>query len=270
MAIRCASSGDRGRPPSRPLRGAEPTDLEPRGARDGAESEGARCRTFLVQIIPQRVGRTADSPKPPINPRTETGARHLNLTGAASFPAPRPRHPSTCKRRQRITDQSSITPSSTAVPTIPLSSAAFSAQREWQRQSSPKPLPHQISIDGQPLAVSRGFLLRRLSDAGLLPGSTLTPGRHPKPFTIPAIRPGGQVTDEIDRGCAKTRVPRQVPKYQNRSEPPDESLLPIRLDVGLKVASQRHSIEFSHSLDPQPTFNVPSRISDRCAQPKVG
>src|SRR5215813_2217541 len=84
MAIRCASSGDRGRPPSRPLRGAEPTDLEPRGARDGAESEGARCRTFLVQIIPQRVGRTADSPKPPINPRTKTGARHLNLTGAAA------------------------------------------------------------------------------------------------------------------------------------------------------------------------------------------
>src|SRR5262249_43517093 len=38
----------------------------------------------LVQIIPQRVGRTADSPKPPINPRTETGARHLNLTGAAA------------------------------------------------------------------------------------------------------------------------------------------------------------------------------------------
>src|SRR5215471_3180337 len=84
MTIRCASSGDRGRPPSRPLRGAEPTDLEPRGARDGAEREGARCRTFLVQIIPQRVGRTADSPKPPINPRTETGARHLNLTGAAA------------------------------------------------------------------------------------------------------------------------------------------------------------------------------------------
>ena len=25
-------------------------------------------------------------------------------------------------------------------------------------------------------------------------------------------------------------------------------MLPIRLDVGLKVASQRHSIEFSHSL----------------------
>src|SRR5215468_4886221 len=84
MAICCASSGDRGRPLSRPLRGAEPTDLGSRGARDGAEREGARCRTFLVQIIPQRVGRTADSPKPPINPRTETGARHLNLTGAAA------------------------------------------------------------------------------------------------------------------------------------------------------------------------------------------
>src|SRR5215470_13020523 len=93
MAIRCTSSGDRGRPPSRPLRGAKPTDLEPRGARDGAESEGARCRTFLVQIIPQRVGRTADSPKPPINPRTETGAQHLNLTGAAAAQIRRRRSP---------------------------------------------------------------------------------------------------------------------------------------------------------------------------------
>jgi hypothetical protein len=56
------------------------------------------------------------------------------------------------------------------------SSAAFSAQREWQRQSSPKPLPHQIPIDGQPLAVSRRFLLRRLSDAGLLPGWLMPSG----------------------------------------------------------------------------------------------
>jgi hypothetical protein len=39
------------------------------------------------------------------------------------------------------------------------------------------------------LASPRGFLLRRLSNAGLHDGSTtLTTGRHPKPFTEPVVR----------------------------------------------------------------------------------
>ena len=57
----------------------------------------------------------------------------------------------------------------------------------------------------------------------------------------------------IHRGCGKTRVPRQVSKYQNGSGPHSEPLLPIQRDVELKVASQRHSIEFSHSLHPLQT-----------------
>src|SRR5215471_324100 len=40
-AIRQRVGRDRGRAPSRPLRGVESTDLEPRDARDGAESKGA-------------------------------------------------------------------------------------------------------------------------------------------------------------------------------------------------------------------------------------
>jgi hypothetical protein len=33
----------------------------------------------------------------------------------------------------------------------------------------PTPLPDKIPIDGKPLAASRGFVLRRLSDAGPFP-----------------------------------------------------------------------------------------------------
>src|SRR5215467_16019076 len=40
-AIRQRVGRDTGRAPSRPLRGVESTDLEPRDARDGAESKGA-------------------------------------------------------------------------------------------------------------------------------------------------------------------------------------------------------------------------------------
>src|SRR5215472_2516226 len=45
-------------------------------------SRAARVTAPKVRV--PDVARTADSPKPPINPRTETGARHLNLTGAAA------------------------------------------------------------------------------------------------------------------------------------------------------------------------------------------
>jgi hypothetical protein len=40
-----------------------------------------------------------------------------------------------------------------------------------EKHSPPKPLPHQIPIDGQPLNASRAFVLRRLSDAGPYTGS---------------------------------------------------------------------------------------------------
>jgi hypothetical protein len=49
-------------------------------------------------------------------------------------------------------------------------------------------LTRQIPIDGQPLTTFRGFVFRRLSDAGPILAQSLAPDRHPKPFTKPAIR----------------------------------------------------------------------------------
>src|SRR4051812_16666483 len=69
------------------------------------------------------------------------------------------------------------------------SPAAFRSQRYGQYHASPEPLPDKIPIDAKPLAASRGFVLRRLSDAGLCTGPSITSGRHPKPFTIPDISP---------------------------------------------------------------------------------
>ena len=81
-----------------------------------------------------------------------------------SSPAPRRFHPGACKRRQGLTGWSSITPSSTAAAARAQSSAAFISRRSWENHPSPKPLPRQIPIGQPPL--SRGFLLRGLSDAG--------------------------------------------------------------------------------------------------------
>ena len=104
------------------------------------------------------------------------------------FPAPRPFHPGACKRRQRITDQISTTPSSTAAAASPQLSAAFSAQRSSENHPPPKPLPRQIPIEAKRSPLPRAFVLRRLSDAGpLILGRSLAPGRHPKPFTKPAV-----------------------------------------------------------------------------------
>jgi hypothetical protein len=107
-----------------------------------------------------------------------------------SFPAPRPFHLGACKRRQQITDQSSIKPSSTAAAASPQSSAAFSSQRSLENHPPPKPLPRQIPIAGQPLTA---FPRVRSSEASRrrppIPGPSLAPGRHPKPFPRAAIQP---------------------------------------------------------------------------------
>ena len=67
-----------------------------------------------------------------------------------SFPAPRRFHPGAGQRRPRLTDWSSITPSSTAAAASAQSSAAFTSRRSRENHPSPKPLPRQIPI-GQPL-----------------------------------------------------------------------------------------------------------------------
>jgi hypothetical protein len=61
-------------------------------------------------------------------------------------------------------------------------SAALSPHQPAQNHPPPTPLPDQFPIDRQLSPLSRGFVLRGLSDAGpLTPDRSLTPGRHPKP-----------------------------------------------------------------------------------------
>ena len=111
-----------------------------------------------------------------------------------SFPTPRPLHPGACRRRQVITDQSSVSPSSTAAAPNPPSSAAFRAQPSAQTHPLPELLLGQIPIDRQPLTLFRGFVHRRLSDAGPLTGSvahiwpaseTLTASGHSNDYHQP-------------------------------------------------------------------------------------
>jgi hypothetical protein len=61
-------------------------------------------------------------------------------------------------------------------------------QPDWQPHSPPTPLTRQIPIDGKPLASSRGFVLQRLSDAGLGTGLHHKPSRHPKPLHDSRLR----------------------------------------------------------------------------------
>jgi hypothetical protein len=68
-----------------------------------------------------------------------------------SFPAPRPSHPGARRRRQRITNQPSISSPTTAAAVIPRSSTAFGSQRSSEKHPSPQPLPRQIPIDDQAL-----------------------------------------------------------------------------------------------------------------------
>jgi hypothetical protein len=141
------------------------------------------------------------------------------------FPAPHPFLPSACKRQQGITDQSSIRPSSTAAAASPQSSAAFSSQRSWENHPPPKPPPRQIPIDGQALTASRGFALRRLSDAGLIPGRSLTPGRHPKPFSIPAVRKAAINREIRSTTGVQDHGQNAVPTCRDRRAAPDRQRL---------------------------------------------
>ena len=91
------------------------------------------------------------------------------FAGTFSFPAPHPFHPGACKRRHDITDQSPIRPSSTAAAAHPQSSAALGSQRSSQNHPPPKPLPRPNPHRRPSCSpLSRGFVLRRLSDAGPL------------------------------------------------------------------------------------------------------
>src|SRR6516162_9252562 len=78
--------------------------------------------------------------------------------------------------------------SSAAAPTNSRPPAPICPQRRRPTPLPPKPLPNQIPIDREPLTSPRGFLLRRLSDAGSRHGCT---NRRPAGIRNPSRPPAG-------------------------------------------------------------------------------
>ena len=117
------------------------------------------------------------------------------------FPAPDPRCPGARKRWRDISGLHSFKRSGAAAAANSQSPAAFPSQRYGQNHVSPKPLSDKIPINGKPLAASRGFVLRRLSDAGLCTGPSIASGRHPKPLCGPCAGrdTGGKRPDPANR-----------------------------------------------------------------------
>ena len=105
-----------------------------------------------------------------------------------SFPVLPPFHHGACKRRQSTTDQSSITPSSTAATPSPPPFSGLPLSAIPTKPSPGKlaaaPNPHRRP---SPHPLSRRFVLRWLSSAGLLTGTPLAPRRHPKPSPKAAL-----------------------------------------------------------------------------------
>ena len=117
------------------------------------------------------------------------------------FPAPDPRCPGARKRWRDISGLHSFKRSGAAAAANSQSPAAFPSQRYGQNHVSPKPLSDKIPINGKPLAASRGFVLRRLSDAGFCAGPSITYGRHPKPFTT--LWPGRRIRTKNPSGTSR-------------------------------------------------------------------
>ena len=149
-----------------------------------------------------------------------------------SFPAPRPSHPGARKRRQRITNQPSISSPTTAAAVIPRSSTAFGSQRSSEKHPSPQPPPRQIPIDDQALIAlprvrsSEAFGRRSPytgSNARVGPASeTLNESRHPRD-AITTARSGPQTCHSPP---ARYRSPRKRMKgpYSRRNfRPPIQS-----------------------------------------------
>ena len=122
-----------------------------------------------------------------------------------SFPVLPPFHHSACKRRQSTTDQSSITPSSTAATPSPPPFSGLPLSAIPTKPSPGKlaaaPNPHRRP---SPHPLSRRFVLRWLSYAGPLTGATARAG--PASETLPDSGPRRPQTRPaaVDPGCVKT------------------------------------------------------------------
>ena len=140
-------------------------------------------RMIIVEIF-ARGGQPRGPPPPAPGSRFDCDDYSCRLVAAfarrnISFPASRPFCPGACERWHDITDQSAITPPSTAAATRLLSSAVRSSRQSSQNHPRLQPLHRQIPIDSQALTALPRV---RSSEAWpLYPGRSLTPGRHPKP-----------------------------------------------------------------------------------------
>ena len=124
-------------------------------------------------LIVEVFGRGGAPRGPPSRPASRDNPCRLGaatIRRNSSFPAPCPFQSGIGKCRHDIIDQPPIKPSATLAGAEPQSSAALSPHQPAQNHPPPTPLPDQRCSPP-----SRGFVLRRLSDARSprpLPGST--------------------------------------------------------------------------------------------------
>ena len=164
-------------------------------------------RMIIIEIF-ERGGmpRGPPSPKAAV-PEPEAmiiliASLHHSSAGTYRFPAPHPFHPGARERCHNITDavQDQAAKCGSGGQFAIIGSVPLSATTRTNHPS-PRPPPDQIPIDGKPLAASRGFLPRRLSDAGPQRRPIAHVGRHPKPFTKPDV---GQTTPSAKSGWGLT------------------------------------------------------------------
>ena len=115
----------------------------------------------------------------------------------------------------------------------------LSSSWRWP-QPPPKPLPNQIPIDGEPLTSPRGFLLRRLSDAGPRHGCTVQrTGRHPKPFTKAAIREVANLEARTDSNAAYRGTDTELSRH-SANRPGARRAIWRSPSQGLRTTRQAH------------------------------
>ena len=141
----------------------------------------ARRRTARPTVRPRR-----DQDRDAMTPVAVSSQHTAAPKPRSRLPAPLPRR---LRRPRHITDQSSITPSTATRPQNPtaiIGPPPIATAKPSPAKAAAQPNPHRRPTAHR----SRGFLLRRLSDAGRRThtGRSLTTGRHPKPLTIPAVR----------------------------------------------------------------------------------
>ena len=170
-----------------------------------------------------------------------------------SLPAPCPSHPGARKRRQRITNQPSISSPTTAAAVIPRSSTAFGSQRSSEKHPSPQPLPRQIPIDDQAL-----IALPRVRSSEAF-------GRR-SPYTGSNARVGP--ASETLNICGQSYRPRNSGSWRDRRVQPARRQIERgrarrvgQLGIGLPIAESRSRLtRHFRSFFPAPPLSQHARL----------